>query len=415
MSFKELGKEPQVYVQFCSFLIFLFYFPFFPLLARIFNHNITLTACFSYRALANKMGSISLPSPQTTFLRTLLKHQFLPSAKPSLDSISLIGRTAVVTGGSTGIGLACAKLLLSLRLPHLIIAARSFEKGAKAASELGELYPKAKVEFWCLDLNSYESVRLFAHKCAALGSLDIAILNAGIMMNEFHANMSTGHEETFQVNYLSTALLAILLIPVLKSSSRRGPGRLTIVSSVAAVTTAFPEKDFVPIIPSFDRQDNWSSSVAKQRYDVTKLLLLMLMFKLSCLVKAEDVIINAVDPGFTLGTDLFRDIPLVLKVSMWPLANLMATSPEKGALTYVDACILRGTESHGSFLSDWQVNAYVSSSKIYHAIIPISSADYISFHPIMYTSEGESVMDRLWEETIKELECDEVSTVLHSR
>ncbi|CAH0037053.1 unnamed protein product [Clonostachys rhizophaga] len=340
------------------------------------------------------MGSISLPSPQTTFLRTLLKHQFLPSAKPSLDSICLIGRTAVITGGSTGIGLACAKLLLSLELPHLIIASRSSKIGTKAASELVELYPKAKVEFWCLDLNSYESIRLFAHRCAALSSLDIAILNAGIMKNEFHANMSTEHEETFQVNYLSTALLAILLIPVLKSSSHHGPGRLTIVSSVAAVTTAFPEKDFVPIIPSFDRQDNWSSSVAKQRYDVTKLLLLMLMFKLSCLVKAEDVIINAVDPGFTLGTDLFRDIPLALKVSMWPLAKLMATSPEKGAWTYVDACILRGTESHGSFLSDWQVNA---------------------FHPIMYTSEGELVIERLWEETIKELECDEIYTILDSR
>lgn len=141
----------------------------------------------------------------------------------------------------------------------------------------------------------------------------------------------------------------------------------------------------------------------------------MLMFKLSCLVKAEDVIIDAVDPGFTLGTDLFRGIPLALKVSMWPLAKLMATSPEKGALTYIDACILRGTESHGSFLSDWQVNAYVSSPKIYHAIILVSSADYISFHPIMYTSEGESVMDRLWEETIKELQCDEGDTILDPR
>ncbi|KAK7216265.1 hypothetical protein V2G26_004268 [Clonostachys chloroleuca] len=79
---------------------------------------------------------------------------------------------------------------------------------------------------------------------------------------------------------------------------------------------------------------------------------------------------------------------------MWPLAKLMATSPEKGALTYIDACILRGTESHGSFLSDWQVNA---------------------FHPIMYTSEGESVMDRLWEETIKELQCDEGDTILDPR
>ncbi|VUC33659.1 unnamed protein product [Clonostachys rosea] len=340
------------------------------------------------------MASISLPSPQTTFLQTLLKHQFLPSVKPSLKSTSLLGRTAIITGGSTGIGLACAKLLLSLQLPHLIIATRSSEKGEKAASELGELYPKANVEFWRLDLNSYESVRQFACRCATLSSLDIAILNAGIMKNDFIANVSTGHEETFQVNYLSAALLAILLIPVLTASLSNGPGRLTIVSSVAAVTTAFPEKDFVPIIPGFDREDNWSSSVAKQRYDVTKLLLLMFMFKLSSLVKAEDVIINAVDPGFTLGTELFRNISLAIKVPMWPLAKLIAISPEKGAWTYVDACIHKGAESHGSFLSDWQIHA---------------------FHPIMYTPEGDSLMNRLWGETIRELECDEKYIISDSK
>ncbi|KAH8886446.1 short-chain dehydrogenase [Thozetella sp. PMI_491] len=331
------------------------------------------------------MASIALPPHQDSFNKTFFKHQFFPSRRPSLDSLSLDNQTAVITGSNTGIGLECGRVLLSLKLSRLILAVRSRERGETAARTLRKLYPEASIEVWSLDMDSYDSIRAFAQRCSTLARFDIAILNAAIMNSEFRTNPSTGHEETFQINYLSTVLLALLLLPTLKARSPGGPpGRLTIVSSVAAVTTAFPEQKAVPLIPAFTRQEGWNTSVAKQRYDTTKLLLLMFILKLSKLVKAEDTVINTVDPGLTDGTSLFRSLPLFLG----------GNTREKGAWTYVDAAAYRGKESHGSFLSDWN-------------IAPL--------HPIMHTREGEVIMDRLWDETLQELDFPEVSDILQSR
>jgi NAD(P)-dependent dehydrogenase (short-subunit alcohol dehydrogenase family) len=191
--------------------------------------------------------------------------------------------------------------------------------------------------------------------------LDIAILSAGIMNMAFKVNSSTGHEETFQVNYLSTALLALLLLPALKNKNPSGaPGRLTLVASGAALIAEFSERNAVPLIPSFDKQEGWSSSVAKKRYDTTKALVLMLVYKLSKITKEEHTVINVVDPTFTPGTGFFRDLPFLMKVFAWPLAKLLGTSVNKAAWTYIDAAVARGEESHGSFLSDWEINPYVS-------------------------------------------------------
>ena len=44
-----------------------------------------------------------------------------------------------------------------------------------------------------------------------------------------------------------------------------------------------------------------------------------------------------------------------------------------------------------------------------------SNADFSSFHAMMYTSEGKRVMDRLWEETLQELEFAGVRDIVISR
>ena len=52
-----------------------------------------------------------------------------------------------------------------------------------------------------------------------LPRLDIAILYAGRSKADFELVLSTGHEESLQVNYLSTILLGTLLLSVLKRKS----------------------------------------------------------------------------------------------------------------------------------------------------------------------------------------------------
>ena len=80
---------------------------------------------------------------------------------------------------------------------------------------------------------SYDSVQTFAKSVdIKLSRIDIVILNAGHARLEYHKCESTGHEEDLQVNYLSTILLTVLLLPTLKAKSPPGkPKHLTFSSA----------------------------------------------------------------------------------------------------------------------------------------------------------------------------------------
>jgi hypothetical protein len=91
-------------------------------------------------------------------------------------------------------------------------------------------------------------------------------------------------------------------------------------------------------------------------------LVLMLTYRMSKLVTKEDTVITVVDPTFTPGTSFFRKLPWVMRMLLWPLTTLLGTSVNNAAWRYVDAVVGRGQESHGSFLSDWEINPYVRIS-----------------------------------------------------
>lgn len=302
-------------------------------------------------------GSFSVPPRKDTFFSIFTKHQLRPNPKPSFDSISVAGQTAIITGGNTGIGLECGRLLLSRGLSHLVLASRSVQRGEDAATPLREAYPNAKIEVWELDMNSYDSIKAFAVRCAGLARIDLAILGAGIMNMSFEVTPSTGYEEMFQVNYLSAALLGILLLPLLKNKKSAGkPGHLTLVASGAALIAEYIERNENPLMPSFKRSDGWNSTVAKKRYDDTKGLVLMLTHKLSTLINADDAVVNVVDPTFTPGTGFFRNVPWLVRVFTWPLTRLLGTTVNNAGWRYFDASVTRGKESHGRFVSDWEIS-----------------------------------------------------------
>ncbi|KGQ08451.1 hypothetical protein BBAD15_g6219 [Beauveria bassiana D1-5] len=101
-----------------------------------------------------------------------------------------------------------------LGLSKLLIGAHNEEKGKTAIAD------PATIESWPLDLASYDSIVAFAKRVESLERVDY-ILNAGMCATTFRINESTGHEETIQVNYLSSALLAALLLPVAKGQACR--------------------------------------------------------------------------------------------------------------------------------------------------------------------------------------------------
>ena len=302
------------------------------------------------------VGSKDLePSSAPFFPNVFFHNQFCAKPEFPPQSTNLSGRVAIITGANTGLGFEAAHQLLSLKLSHLILAVRSTDKGEEAASELRERHAGAIVKVWQLDMSSYDSIRAFTQRAQEdLSRLDIVILNAGVRKSSFETVRSTGHEETIQINYLSTALLTILLLPILKRKSPEGrPGRLTIAGAALALAAKFPNKNEDPLLPSFDDPDSFDPV---DRYNTSKVLAHMFMWKLADYISAEDVVVNVVDPGFVKGTDLSRETKGGQKIGAAVFGALAGRNKRDGASTYLDAVLNKGKESHGCFLLGWRIH-----------------------------------------------------------
>ena len=270
---------------------------------------------------------------------------------------SLKDKVAIVTGANTGLGFESARQLLTLGLSHLVVAVRSVPKGKEAAAKLRQINPAATVDVWALDMESYDSIQAFARKCdVELPRIDYAILNAGISPINFRTTRSTGHETAIQVNHISTVLLTILLLPIMKAKSTpANPARITVVNSVTAHLAKFPNRNERPLLPSFDDTKKLPFS-GEERYSVSKLLAQLFLVELTEHVKSDDVIINMVDPGLTKGTGLARDAKGAILVASKAFFAIAGRPVDKGAATYVDALLGHGKESHGCFLMNTEIS-----------------------------------------------------------
>ncbi|TKA49972.1 hypothetical protein B0A49_13699 [Cryomyces minteri] len=116
-----------------------------------------------------------------------LRGQMLQS--PAIPSANLLGRTIIVTGANSGLGLDCAKHLVRLNVSRLIIACRDVNKGESAKKTIPEtqsLPSNTATEVWEIDQNDFESVVSFGHRVSTqLDRLDAVIANAGVDMTDF--------------------------------------------------------------------------------------------------------------------------------------------------------------------------------------------------------------------------------------
>ena len=298
-------------------------------------------------------SSAQLPPMQDSFLRFFFRNTFSTKLQPPPHGLDLTGQTGIITGGNSGIGLECVSVLLTQKLSRIILAVRSIKKGVAVATELQKTHPAARIDVWSLDLSSYDSIDEFAKRCATLKRLDFAILNAGVSIPRLQINESTGHEENLQVNYLSNVLLLILLLPILKEKSPSGkPGRLTLVSTGLVYVAKLDEQKATPLLPAFNDPQYFS----RDRYATSKLLGMMFVSKLKDFVAASDVVVNLVEPGFVKGnTNLDRYQPASLRALGALFRNALGRPLKAGAWTYVDAALVKGKETHGSFLLNWEI------------------------------------------------------------
>jgi NAD(P)-dependent dehydrogenase (short-subunit alcohol dehydrogenase family) len=295
-----------------------------------------------------------------------LRSQFCtkPQRLALSPSTSLAGKTALITGGSTGLGYHAAQHLLSLQLSRLILAVRTPAKGEKAAAELRGKYPHAAIEVWEVEMGDYESIVEFARRVegefentAGSGKkrLDIAILNAGMISAQFATNKKTGHCEMVQVNYLGTFLLAMLLLPVLRDREGKNAGRLTIVNSGGVYAAKLATRHKRPLLASFDNLEAQPFDAMEWYFDTKILGMLFTVRLLDYLPPAEEVVVNLVDPGFCKGSELHREGKGLLAAALAVGKTLTARTLEDGAWTYVDAAVVQGKESHGCFVMDWEI------------------------------------------------------------
>lgn len=132
--------------------------------------------------------------------------------------LPLVGRTVVVTGATSGVGEATARILGAAGA-DVVIAGRNTERGQRIAAEIG---PRARAVR--LDLADLVSIRAFADSFTD-SRIDVLINNAGVMAVPL-ARTTDGFEMQIGVNHLGHFALTGLLLP-------RITGRVVTVSSAA--------------------------------------------------------------------------------------------------------------------------------------------------------------------------------------
>lgn len=264
------------------------------------------------------------------------------------------GRTVIITGSNTGLGKEAAKHFARLGAGKLILAVRSISKGeaAKADIETATKCSKDVIEIWELDMTSFDSVKRFAMRVNdTLDRLDIFIANAGVVRKEYH--LAEGLEESITVNYISTFLLAGLVLPKMKETANLFSIRptLAVTSSGAHAHSSFPQKDLAPegklIEIIGDRE--MCTKYWDHQYPLSKMLEIFAVRSIGKQSPQQvfPVTINAVDPGFC-HSDLARE------QSSWVFSimkTVLARSTEQGSRT-----LFHGgngdRHTHGRYLSD---------------------------------------------------------------
>ncbi len=151
----------------------------------------------------------------------------------------LAGRRVVLTGGTSGIGLAAAEQLLMFGA-ELTLVGRDPDKTAAVRRRLRSDLPGAVVDLEIADLSRLSAVRDLALRLRArYAAIHVLINNAGALFNRRRATPE-GFEYTLATDLLSPCLLTRLLLPRLKSA---GNARVINVSSGGMYTQGIHPDD----------------------------------------------------------------------------------------------------------------------------------------------------------------------------
>jgi NAD(P)-dependent dehydrogenase (short-subunit alcohol dehydrogenase family) len=209
-----------------------------------------------------------------------------------MAGVDLSGRTAIVTGASTGLGLETAANLAAAGA-RVVAGVRNAEKGEATLSTLTDRVDGAAVEFGVIDLTSFASIRAFAEAFMGRNEpLHLLINNAGVMNTPFEHTVE-GYELQFGTNHLGHFLLTNLLAPALLAGA---PGRVVNLSS-----GGHRSSDILWDDPNFEHHP-YDKMIA---YGQSKTANVLFSVELDRRLSDRGVHANAVHPG-VINTDLGR-------------------------------------------------------------------------------------------------------------
>jgi NAD(P)-dependent dehydrogenase (short-subunit alcohol dehydrogenase family) len=230
------------------------------------------------------------------------------------------GRTAVVTGANTGLGLETAKVLAA-RGASVVLAVRDLDNGKQAAATITTASTGADVTVQRLDLSSLDAVRAAAAELrATLDRIDVLVNNAGVMYTPRRIT-ADGFELQFATNHLGHFALTGLLLDRLLATDG---SRVVTVSSFGHRIRSRIDFDDLTFEHGYSR-------VAA--YGRSKLANLLFTYELQRRLAGAGAttIAVAAHPGGS-NTELARNLPMPLRALSAALSPLIAQSPAMGAL-----------------------------------------------------------------------------------
>jgi NAD(P)-dependent dehydrogenase (short-subunit alcohol dehydrogenase family) len=191
--------------------------------------------------------------------------------------LKLRGKTAVITGGSIGIGLAVAEGLAAEGVA-VVLAARNAERVKSEANRIAAAHGVSAVGVPC-DVATREGIDALIGAVDAQGGADILINNAGTGSNE---TVMEAPDEKWQsywdLHVMAAVRLARGLVPGMR---RKGGGVILHNASICAV------------------QPLWYEPI----YNVTKAALMAFSKSLSTELVGDNIRVNCVNPGLILTPD----------------------------------------------------------------------------------------------------------------
>jgi NAD(P)-dependent dehydrogenase (short-subunit alcohol dehydrogenase family) len=242
------------------------------------------------------------------------------TAAQVIEGIDLTGQRAIVTGGSSGIGVETARGLASAN-PAVTLAVRDLAAGQRTAADITAATGNSAVYARRLDLADQDSIAAF--NAGWTGPLHLLINNAGVMALPELQLTPAGWELQFAVNHLGHFALALGLHDALAAA---GGARIVSLSSrghlrspVVFEDLNFTNRPYVPFLA----------------YGQSKTANILFAVEATNRWASEGIFANAVHPGGIAATNLSRHLDPDVFAGMLAAGTFVNKSIEQGAATSV--------------------------------------------------------------------------------